>query len=99
MAIYETLQGLNIPCAYAKFKKPQVPPYIVYLGGGQNTFQADNTHYWRENQYQIEYYFTEKDESKETAIEDALLAAGYLYTKSEDVYISDEDVFVIYYNV
>lgn len=99
MAIYETLQGTGIPCAYAKFKIPKTPPYIVYLGGGQNTLQADNTHYWRENTYQIEYYFTEKNETNETAIEDALLTAGYLYTKSEDVYIESEDVFVIYYYV
>jgi hypothetical protein len=60
---------------------------------------ADNTHYWRRNQYQVEYYFTTKNESNEAAIEDALLENGYLYDKSEDVYIEDEGVFVIYYYI
>ena len=48
---------------------------------------------------QIEYYFTQKNEANETAIEDALLENGFLYEKSEDVYIEDENVFVIYYNI
>ena len=99
MSIYSTLQSTGLPCAYSHFKTNQQPPYIVYIGSGQNTSQADNTHYWRENTYQVEYYFTTKDEQNETAIEDALLAAGYLYTKTEDVYIEDEGVFVIYYQI
>ena len=99
MSIYSVLQGTHLPCVYSHFKTDQTPPYIVYIGSGQNTSDADNTHYWRENTYQVEYYFTTKDESNETAIEDALLGAGYLYTKSEDVYIEEEGVFVIYYQV
>lgn len=99
MTIYQVLQITGLPCAYSHFKKPVDPPYIVYIGGGQDTMDADNTHYWRNNLYQIEYYFTEKNETNETAIEDALLENGYNYTKSEDVFIEGEDVFVIYYNV
>jgi hypothetical protein len=71
----------------------------VYIGNGQETMQADNTHYWRENSYQVEYYFTEKNEANEDAIEDALLGSGYLYDKSEDIYIEDQGVFVIYYYI
>lgn len=99
MSIYATLQATGLPCAYSHFKKPKTPPYILYIGNGQNRFDADNTHYWRKNNYQIEYYFTEKDESNETSIENALLSAGYLYDKSEDVYIEEEGVFLIYYYV
>lgn len=99
MSIYSTLQGTGLPCAYSHFKTAQEPPYIVYIGNGQDTFDADNTHYHRRNTYQVEYYFTQKDESNETAIEDALLEDGYLYEKSEDAYIEDEGVFVIYYSI
>ena len=99
MSIYSTLQGTGLPCAYSHFKTAQDPPYIVYIGSGQELFDADNTHYWRQNTYQVEYYFTTKNETNETAIEDALLGAGYLYEKSEDVYIEDEGVFVIYYQI
>lgn len=103
MTIQETLQSTGLPCVYSHFREtsesPKSPPYIAYIGGGQNVMEADNTHYWRENRYQIEYYFTTKDETNETAIEDALLENGFLYEKSEDVFIEDEGVFVIYYNV
>ena len=99
MSIYSTLQGTGLLCGYSHFKTDQTPPYIVYIGNGQNVMDADNTHYWRRNQYQIEYYFTTKNEQNEASIEDALLEAGYLYEKSEDVYIEDQGVFVIYYNI
>lgn len=99
MTIYQVLQSTGLPCAYSHFKKPVEPPYIVYIGDGQDTKDADNTHYWRNNRYQVEYYFTIKNESNETAIEDALLDNGYNYTKSEDVYIEAEGVFVIYYTI
>ena len=99
MSIYSTLQGTGLPCAYSHFRTPQEPPYIVYIGNGQDVFDADNTHYWRRNTYQVEYYFTTKNEQNEASIEEALLEAGYLYEKSEDVFISDQNVFVIYYYI
>lgn len=106
MTLFEILTnpetGLGIPCAYSHFRDdevPEAPPYLVYMGDGQDTFDADNTFYWRRNRYQIEYYFTIKDEDQEAAIEKLLLDNGYLYDKTEDVYIEDQGVFVIYYNV
>ena len=60
---------------------------------------SDNTHYYRQNTYQVEYYFTTKNESNEASIENALLGAGYLYDKSEDIYLEDQGVFLIYYYV
>lgn len=106
MTLFEILTnpetGLGIPCAYSHFRDdevPEAPPYLVYMGDGQDTFEADNTYYWTRNRYQIEYYFTIKDEDQEAAIEKLLLDNGYLYDKTEDVYIEDQGVFVIYYNV
>ena len=106
MTLFEILNnpetGLGIPCAYSHFRDdevPEAPPYLVYMGDGQDTFEADNTYYWTRNRYQIEYYFTIKDEDQEAAIEKLLLDNGYLYDKTEDVYIEDQGVFVIYYNV
>ena len=99
MTIYQVLQSTGLPCAYSHFKTPQEPPYLVYLGSGQDVLEADNTHYWKNNRYQIEYYFTEKNETNEAAIEKVLLDNGLLYDKSEDVFIEEEGVFVIYYTV
>ena len=106
MTLYQILTdpntGLDIPVAYSHFTKksaPKEPPYLLYIGEGQETFKADNTFYHARNTYQLEYYFTEKDETKEAAIEKILLDNGFLYTKSEDVFIEDEGVFVIYYQI
>ena len=99
MSLITTLQATKLPCAYSHFKTPQTPPYIVYIGNGQSNLNADNTHYYRKNQYQVEYYFTTKNEANEEAIESALLADGFLYDKSEDIYIESEGVFVIYYYI
>lgn len=99
MNIYQTLKTTGLPCAYSHFKKAQKPPYLVYIGNGQDTFDADNTHYWRRNNYQVEYYFTEKSEQNEAVIEEKLLENGFIYTKSDDVFIQDEGVYVIYYQV
>ena len=99
MTIFQVLQSTGLPCAYSHFKKKQSPPYVVYIGNGQEVFEADNTHYWKQNTYQVEYYFTTKNEQNEEAIETALLDNGFLYEKSEDVYIEDEGVFVIYYYI
>lgn len=101
MTVYQTLQTIGLPVSYAfQIDKdtPIEPPYLVYLGDGQDTFEADNTHYYRKNRYQVEYYFTQKDEEAEDDIEEALLDAGFLYEKSEDIFIEEENVFVIYYN-
>lgn len=95
--IVETLQSTGLPCTYSHFREPKEPPFVVYLGSGQNKLEADDTHYWSENTYRVEYYFKIKNEEHEEAIEQALLAGNFLFEKSEDVYIDDEDVFMIYY--
>lgn len=102
--IAAVLNSTGLPCTYSHFRdvpgvEPQEPPFLTYIGRGQSQFEADNTYYHKRNRYQIEYYFRKKDESKEDAIETALLNAGFLYDKSEDVYLSDLDVFLIYYYV
>lgn len=97
--IQDTLKSTGLPCAYSHFAKPVQPPFICYIGDGQTTFAADNTWHYRNNEYQVEYYFTEKNEENEEAIEEALLRDGFNYDKSEDSFIESEGLFVIYYYV
>lgn len=99
MNIYEVLRTVHIPVAYAKFDKPQTPPFMVYMGAGQDQFIADTTYYRKRNSYTVEYYFTKKSAANEDNLEAALLNNGYRYDKSEDTYIEDENIFVIYYTV
>lgn len=104
--LYEILSdeetGVGIPVVYSHFtdkSSPNDPPYMAYLGNGQDNFKADNTFYYTGNKYQLEYYFTEKNEEEEAAIEKCLLDNGFRYEKSEDIYIEDDGVFVIYYQI
>lgn len=91
------LRATGLPAAFGFFDEEQTPPYLVYTGAGQEQFRADNTVYEKENVYQVEYYFTAKDEAAEEAIEEALLAGGFLYEKNPDTYDESQNVWVIYY--
>ena len=93
----DALQSTGLPCAYSHFKTRQEPPFLVYLQSGQNQFSGDNTRYWYRNTFQVEYYFKIKNTASEEAIEKALLDAGFQFTRSEDIYLEDEDVFMVYY--
>lgn len=97
MTIQQVLTSTGLPVRYSHFTKPQEPPFIVYLGDGQTHGTADNRYILKKNIYQVEYYFVKKDEAKEDAIETALEDNGFLFDKSSDTYISEEDMFVIYY--
>lgn len=102
MRIKEILESIGLPCAYSHFDgndAPQEPPFLAYLGAGQSRFLADDTIYHKTNRYQIEYYFKKKSAATEERIENILLSNGFIYEKSEDVYIDSEDCFVIYYTI
>lgn len=95
--VIEALEETGLPCEYSHFDEKVNPPFLVYYGAGQVTQSADDTHFWSHNIYNLEYYFTKKESRKEEELEAILLDAGFQFTKSEDIYIDDEDVFVIYY--
>ena len=99
MTVFQTLQTLGMPVAYGYHSQPQTPPYMCLIGAGQEQFEADNTYYKVKDNWQIEYYFKDKNPETEASIESLLLSNGYRYDKSEDVYIDNEDVFVIYYDI
>lgn len=99
MTILQVLQSTGLPVAYSHFRTAQQPPFLVYIGNGQSNFSADNTFYHSANEYRIEYYFEKKNEQNERAIETALLSNGYQYEKSEDTYITEQNLFVLYYYI
>lgn len=99
MSIFALLRTLGMPCAYGCFRDKTDPPFIVYTGNGQDQYHADNSVYAKKNGYTCEYYFRKKDEAKENAIESAFIENGWMFSKSEDNFVEDENVFVIYYDV
>jgi hypothetical protein len=99
MSIKEILDGLGRPVAYGFHSEDQQLPYFCIMGAGQDQVRADNTYYVTEDRYQVEYYYKKKNPEFEKQIETLLLEHGFLYYKSEDVYLDDQDVFVIYYDI
>lgn len=100
MTMQEILETTGLPVWYFTPKGKKLPArYLVWYGNGQNAANADDTLYFRKNGYVAEYYYSKKDEEAESEIEAVLLDNGYLYEKSEDVYIDDEGVYLIYYYI
>lgn len=97
--LYTTLKNYNQSAVYDHFNTQHTPPFISYHGAGQNSMSADDTRYWFQNQYVVDYYYDVKNETQETNFEEYLLADGWRFTKSEDIYIESEQVYVIYYYV
>ena len=99
MTIQEVLLSTGLPVRYSHFTTPQEPPFLVYLGDGQTHTAADNQYIYKRNVYQVELYFTEKNEAQEEAVELAFEESGFLFDKSADAYISADNLFVIYYTI
>lgn len=99
MTVYQMLATLERPVAYGYHSTPQTPPYFCIMGSGQDVFAADNTYIAKDDRWQIEYYYKTKNPEYEATIESLLLTNGYQYEKSEDVYLEDEDLFLIYYYI
>lgn len=99
MTLFELLQTLDIQVVYGRHTDRVVPPYLMVTGNGQDHFDADNTYYHVRDLFTIEYYFKKKDPAFEKTVETLLLDNGYRYYKSEDLYLNDEEVFFIYYEV
>lgn len=99
MTIFESLQTLEMPVVYGRHTKRIEPPYLMVTGAGQDYFEADTTYYVTKDRYTIEYYYTKKDPELEGQIEALLLSHGHRYEKSEDLYLDDQEVFMIYYDI
>ncbi len=99
MNIFKLLKKLNLPVAYGAFKNKVDAPYIVYLGSGNENFKADNKVYNSQKNYRIEYYYKLKDEEKEEEIEKIFNDNEIIWEKSEDIYISDEKLYMINYYI
>lgn len=97
--MFRLLQTLGIPVAYMKHATTQKLPYLVYFGSGASNFVADNKVYNSENNYTIEYYFDRKSTTTEQKIEKLFNDNEIVWEKSEDIYIKDEEMYLIRYYV
>lgn len=92
-------EHLGIESVYSHFTDGHSLPYLAYIATGQETFSAGDNIYWNSNTYQVELYFKKKDETLENSIESEFISGGWHYDKSEDLYLDDESIFYISYQL
>lgn len=98
--MYKILKdNLSIPVAYGQFNNPVVPPFVVYLYSSPEVMAADNMNYYVNDTFTIEYYFNKKDREKEREIENLLNSNELIWSKTEDIWIDEEKIYVVYYEV
>lgn len=102
MTVFEMLQAYAQPkgmdIVYGRHTKEVKTPYLLLTGAGQDHFEADTTYYVTQDRWTLEYYYAQKDPEIEGEIEALLLKNGFRYEKSEDLYLDDQEVFMIYYD-
>lgn len=104
VGIEKLVEELNkiIPTYYGfplKHESEVVFPLICFLGSGQSGLVADNTNYYQINDFDFELYFSKKDMNLEKLIEKTFNDLGYVFQKTEDVYIDSLNVFQVVYQI
>lgn len=94
----EIFKDFELDIDHGTIKKSE-PPFLVYRGKGSSNFNAEDKVYYSVYDYTIEYYFIYKDEDMEKAIEERFDSENIMWDKSSDIFIEEENMFVIYYNI
>lgn len=93
------LDGSSIPFAYRAWKNGHSLPFGVFYFQRDNPFAADGVVYTKTARYALELYTAEKDPDAEAVLEKALTAAGIFYSKSDETYIDEEQMFCVIYEI
>lgn len=90
--VIKMLKQLNLPVVYQSFKPGQVPnlPYFIVREDQKDFITTDNEIYYSVNNYEIEFYFQNKDQDFENKIENLFKDNKIIYSVSGDIYISEE---------
>ena len=96
--LYKLLKKMKLPLAYNHFKETQCTPYLIYMAEDTSNFGADNTVYFKTNNWVIELYTKKKDLNLETRLE-VLLEDADLYYEKYEAYIDAEKMYQIRYEI
>lgn len=98
-----TLEDLKKRCknagfkyAYGRFSKAVEPPHLVAFEQQSDNFFADNRVYRKDRPIQLDYTYIDKNIDLQNKIEDEILG-DISWNKSEEAYLSDEDVWQVSY--
>lgn len=99
MTFYEKLKevGIQVEQGFGDYEEVMVPPFLIYYFDEPSTFKSDDKIYFKEDHYVVEHYFKDKDLEIEEKIEKALEDMEIIYSKSGDIWIDEEELYVNYY--
>ena len=93
------MDSSGLPFAYRAWKNGHTLPFGVFYFERDTPFSADGVVYTKKTRYALELYTAEKDPDAEATLEKALTAAGIFYSKSDEIYIDEERMFYVIYEI
>lgn len=95
------LKLLGLPVAYNHWNPGQVPklPYLVITEITPDDLMADGVRYYKTKNFNIEYYFENKDPDLETKIESFFEHENIGYLPFEDIWIAEERFYEKIYEI
>lgn len=97
--LYTILNSSGIPFRYYQFKSKPPIPYGVYLCEDAEHVFADGVTALQFDNIRIELYTDEKSPETEKQLTDTLTAAGIAYKKIDEVYIKEDKLYEIIYEI
>ena len=76
----------------------RLPPFLLFLSPGENTFSADNLAYFSCKQLDLELYTDKKLPELEEQVEAVLAQHEIYYTKTE-LFIDSEELYEVLYEM
>jgi len=80
------------------FEEPQNLPYMVYGEDAASDFSADNQHYYKINNYWLEYYSKTPSVTDEARIEEVFKHNDIPYSRQGRQYLDGEKMFICVYD-
>ena len=92
--LHAALKALGYPTALTQFKKPQSPPYIVYILTDPENFSGDNMVYHSTPTVQVEVYTKDLTSTGQVVVNAVKNVLKDIYYTTEHGYISEEKLYM-----
>lgn len=97
--LYVLLKSVGIPQKRMKSNKALSPPYMVICEGTSDIGGADLKPLYKEHNPRIELYTTSTDYTSYDTLCNTLIANNIPFSVSDETQISDEEIFVRYFDL
>lgn len=99
-ALLNGISGFSKKVTYYAWKEGSAPalPFICFFTPSSKSFSADGIVYYQTNEFKVELYSAEKDETSEGKIEQAFTNNNIYWTKGTD-YIAEEKCYITVYEI